>query len=535
MWHRAVVFVVLCLLTLTLVPSAIAQQEKITVSKEPTTLVWHNREIFVFRAEMGEFTPPDRASAATKVLDSIEIGAVAPEVTVQPILGAMAIRVGERPVFFIVEEDLGPDETLSEAAAEVSKRITEALDAYARSHSWQFLLAAGTEAAVATIVFLVVFLVLYRVSRVLRRRLPSPESPKLQRLRVTGFPLGQYAAGVLRGIVGFTFLVLEAFALYLWVTYVLQVFPYTRPWGEASADFLIALGRDLLVGLLSGVPGLITVLAIFWVTRLFLRVIGRFFDVVEDRSIEVTWLQPETSGATRRLVVAVVWIFAITVAYPYIPGSDSAAFKGVSVFVGLMVSLGSAGLINQVMSGLVVVYSRAFKPGEVIRVGDVDGVVTEIGVLSTKVITPKLEEVTIPNAVLVNTATKNFSSVSKDDGVILYTSITIGYDTPWRQVHAMMLLAAERTEGVRTEPKPFVLQRALDDWYVEYQLNVHMVDPKGRVRVLSQLHANIQDVFNEFGVQIMSPHFIAQPDQLIVSPKEKWYEAPAQRPPESAG
>lgn len=530
MRHRSLVFVVLCLLALTANPSAFAEQEKISVANEPAALVWHNREIFVFRAQAGEYAPEDRVRAALKALNSIEVGIRAPEVTTQAILGAIAIRIGEQPVFFIVREDLAPDETLQEAAANVKERLEESLDAYAKSHSWQFLLRAGTEAAVATVVFLVILLVLFRLARTARRRLPNPDDPKLQKLKVTGFPLAPYAARLLRGFVALTFLALELFALYLWVTYVLQIFPYTRPWGEASAAFVIELARNLLIGFLSGIPGFVTVVAIFWMTRLCLRVVERFFDAVRDRTVEVSWLQPETSGATRRLVVAVAWIFAITVAYPYIPGSDSAAFKGVSVFVGLMVSLGSAGLVNQVMSGLVVVYSRAFKPGEAIRVNDVEGIVSEIGVLSTKVITPKLEEVTIPNAVLVNTTTKNFSSVSQDDGVILYTSITIGYDTPWRQVHAMMLLAAERTEGLRSTPKAFVLQRALNDWYVEYQLNVHLVKPTDRPWALSRLHENIQDVFNEFGVQIMSPHFIAQPDQPVVSPRDKWYEPPAQPP-----
>jgi small-conductance mechanosensitive channel len=165
-----------------------------------------------------------------------------------------------------------------------------------------------------------------------------------------------------------------------------------------------------------------------------------------------------------------------------------------------------------------------------VRIGDTEGTVLELGALSTKVRTVKNEEVTIPNAVVVGASTMNFTRLHDAHGMILYTSVTIGYDAPWRQVHAMLLAAVERTPGLRREPAPFVSQRALADFYVEYQVNAYIEEPTERVRVLSALHANIQDLFNEHGVQIMSPHFESQPDQTIVVPKDKWYTPPAAPP-----
>jgi small-conductance mechanosensitive channel len=179
------------------------------------------------------------------------------------------------------------------------------------------------------------------------------------------------------------------------------------------------------------------------------------------------------------------------------------------------------------MSGLVMVYARAVRPGELVRAGGVVGLVSEVGLLSTKVVTPKREEVTIRNAVLAGTMVTNYSRLAGEDGVIVSTTVTIGYDAPWRQVHALLLLAAERTPGVRREPRPYVLQKALSDFHVEYELRAHIERAEMRFQVLSDLHAQIQDAFNEFGVQIMSPNFEAQPERPVLVPRSAWHAAPA--------
>jgi small-conductance mechanosensitive channel len=198
-----------------------------------------------------------------------------------------------------------------------------------------------------------------------------------------------------------------------------------------------------------------------------------------------------------------------------------------------MLSLGSAGIVNQIMSGFTLMYARALREGDYVRIGDTEGTVLELSALSTKVRTVKNEEVTIPNAVVVGTSTMNFTRLHAAHGTIVYTSVTIGYDAPWRQVHAMLLEAVERTPGVRREPAPYIVQRALADFYVEYQVNAYIERPGERFPVLSALHANIQDLFNEHGVQIMSPHFEQQPAKAVVVPRDRFYAPPA-RPPRGA-
>jgi small-conductance mechanosensitive channel len=239
-------------------------------------------------------------------------------------------------------------------------------------------------------------------------------------------------------------------------------------------------------------------------------------------------MEAETARATRRIVLVLIWVFALTAAFRYIPGSDSDAFKGISVLAGLMISLGAAGFVNQVISGLVIVRSLTYKSGEYAAVGSTEGTIAGIGMLSTKMVTPTRHEIAFPNALLVGSQVTNYSRLNDpSQGSIVVTTVTIGYDTPWRQVHAMLLQAAERTTGVRRQAEPRVLQRALGHFYVEYQLLFSIDRPETRRAVLSEMHGHIQDVFNESGVQIMSPHFERQPEQPVIVPSSAWYAAPA--------
>jgi small-conductance mechanosensitive channel len=262
------------------------------------------------------------------------------------------------------------------------------------------------------------------------------------------------------------------------------------------------------------------------------------FGRIEAGRAAVGWLDPEAARATRRIAVVLLWLFAIIVAYPYIPGSDSAAFKGISVFAGLMLTLGSAGFVGHLLSGFIVVYSRSLRPGEMVKIGDTMGTVSEVGALATRIVTARGEEVSIPNSVLVGSTVTNYSRRSGESGAMLCTTVTIGYDAPWRQVHAMLLLGAARTAGLRTEPPPNVLQRALSDFYVQYELRANLQRTDDWFTVQSALNGHIQDVFNEFGVQIMSPHFVVQPDKAVVVPKFQWHAPPAQfesAPPPAKG
>jgi small-conductance mechanosensitive channel len=253
-----------------------------------------------------------------------------------------------------------------------------------------------------------------------------------------------------------------------------------------------------------------------------------FFARIQSGAVTVPWLAEETAKPTRKLTQALLWLFAFAMAYPYFPGSNTEAFRGLSVLVGIMLSIGGSGVVGQAASGLIVIYSRVMHEGEYVKIGEIEGVVTSVGIFSTKIKTASGEEVNVPNSMIGNSTTVNSSRLAEGRGVIVHTTVTIGYSTPWRQVHALLMQAAENTPGLSSASKHFVSQTALSDFYVEYRLCAQVDRPEIRRITLTALHANIQDIFNEFGVQIMSPHYENDPVEKVWVPKEQWFEAPAE-------
>ncbi|HSU55137.1 MAG TPA: mechanosensitive ion channel family protein [Candidatus Dormibacteraeota bacterium] len=332
---------------------------------------------------------------------------------------------------------------------------------------------------------------------------------------------------LLRALLNFASYVLISFVAYALVWYELRCFPVSKPWGDflrsQGIDLLSTLGRSILAAL----PGLLIVTLIILAARMFAGVVSRLFAAAETGEIEMHRLDRASATTTRRLLVLLVWVIAAVFAYPYIPGSQSLAFKGITIFAGVLVSLGSTNLVNQIASGLLLVYSRAFQTGDYVLVGETEGTVLGIGLCVTRIRTIKNEEVHIANSMLLGTATKNYSRLAKSEGLLLPVKVTIGYSTPWRQVHALLLKAARGTPGLAQQPMPFVLQTRLCDFYVEYELNACLQQPFQRVWVQSDLHARIQDVFNEHGVQILSPHYFQDPPQPHLVPPADWFRSPA--------
>jgi small-conductance mechanosensitive channel len=323
------------------------------------------------------------------------------------------------------------------------------------------------------------------------------------------------------------------FLVYVWLTFALRRFPYTRPWAEALFEFFLNVVGTIGNAAAQAIPGLVFVVVIVVITRAAVHWLKIFLLRVESGRVQIGWLDADTAAPTRRILTTVLWLFALAMAYPYLPGSGSEAFKGLSVLVGVMISIGASGIVGQAAGGLMITYTHTLRLGEFVRIGDTEGTVTDLGIFATRIRTGLGEEVTLPNAYVVANTIKNYSRMlSSATGFALSAHVTIGYSTPWRQVHAMLIQAAQRTAGVLAEPKPFVVQTALSDFYVEYRV-VCCAGPEGpkqRALAMDALHANIQDVFNENEVQIMSPHYMMDPAHPQIVPKDKWYAPPAQAP-----
>ncbi|MEO6527027.1 MAG: mechanosensitive ion channel domain-containing protein [Gemmatimonadaceae bacterium] len=507
-----------------------------TQSLDTAVLIIRGLPIAVFRASLGPARPQERASAAVQRFAAATAREVPDSVSVLATSAGQLVRLGSVGLFVLTSADLDPEsgETPSQAAAAAAARVRTVSNLVRESRSLPLLLRALAFALLATLLFLGFLRLLVVARRGAAQRVPNATAAGLNDIRLRGFTLlrAEQVIGTLQRGMSLVAWVVGFIAAYLWLTFVLTRFAYSWPWGEALGTYLSTTVKTLALGALTAVPGLFTVVLIVAVTRWLARIVHGFFDAVEARTVEAPWVHPETANPTRRIAVALLWLFAIVVAYPYLPGSGSDVFKGISVFAGLILSLGSSGVMNQAMSGLVLMYSRALKPGDYVLVGDTEGTVTELGMLSTKVLTSKGEVVTLPNAVVAGGKVTNYSRHAEGHGgILLHTAVTIGYDTPWRQVQGMLLTAADRTPGLADEPASFVLQTALSDFYVEYQLNVPLVEPHRRIAVLSTLHGHIADVFNEYGVQITSPHYVADPPVPSIVPPARWRTKPAERAP----
>ena len=492
-----------------------------------------NRVVTVFRAAVVPRAPRERAEGALRRIDALIDENVTGPVTARDLAGASVISIGGRDVFALLPDDVdeGGTEDLRGVTVATVAQLELALAEAAEARTPQRLMAASLRTLAATALLVAALWVLVRVHRLVAHRAFVAAEARLARTRVGDGQVvrSSWLLDVVRRVARFIALAVGAFFVYAWLAYALQQFPVTRPWGEALGGYLIATGKRLAWRSVLALPGLFTASLIFVLARFAVRLVTLLFDAIEHGRLQVAALSGPRALPTRRLVTTLIWLFAVVVAYPYVPGSNTEAFKGVSVFVGLVVSLGSSGIVNQLMSGFMLTYSDALAPGEYVRAGDVEGTVRSLGVLSTKILTPRNEEVTIPNAVMIAGTTTNYSRRAAE-GVMAPAIVTIGYDTPWRQVEALLLLAASRTTGLRAAPPPRVMQTALSDFYAEYALLVCVDDPTTRVPVLSRLHAAIQDAFNEHGVQIMSPHYERDPKTAKLVPPDQWFAPPARRP-----
>jgi len=290
------------------------------------------------------------------------------------------------------------------------------------------------------------------------------------------------------------------------------LFPWTEGYAEVLIEWIIQPVKGVFTAIFSYLPNLLTILVIVFFGRLGIKVLSFLAGEIESKRLQVNGFYPDWAKPTFNVLRVLVYAFVFVVIFPYLPGSDSAVFQGVSIFLGILFSLGSSSAVSNAVAGLVITYMRPFKEGDRVRIGDITGDIVEKSLLVTRIKTIKNEILTIPNSGVLSSHTMNFSTVQANSGVILHTTVTIGYDVPWRNVHESLIQAAKITNGILSNPKPFVLQKSLDDFYVAYELNGYTREVHHMSFIYSDLHANIQDVFAENGIEIMSPHYRALRD-----------------------
>ena len=297
-------------------------------------------------------------------------------------------------------------------------------------------------------------------------------------------------------------------AIYIALPILFGIFPWTKNFASTLIGYIINPVTKIATGLWNYLPSLITIIVIIFIFRYILKGIHFLKTEIEKEKLKIPGFYPDWANPTYQIVRILVFAFMIIVIFPYLPGSDSPVFRGVSVFLGFLFTFGSAGSLSNIIAGLILTYMRLFKIGDRVKIGEVTGDVIEKSLLVTRVRTIKNEIISIPNSTVMSSHTINYSSDAPDKGLIIHTTVTIGYDVPWRDMHKALIDAAIKTELVLKDPPPFVLQTSLDDFYVSYQVNAYIRDANKQAVIYSDLHQNIQDTCNERGIEILSPHFI---------------------------
>ncbi len=448
------------------------------------------------------------------------------------------VKAGSIMILGLVESDAAREGISLELMADLARiKIAKSITEYRNDRAPRTLLINSGYALLVTVLTALLLWGIMRIfvwlDALMQRRIMA----RIERLEskshyiIDADQVGDILGGLLKTLKVLIMLV----GIYFYLNLVLGLYPWTR----LFAEYLFALTVDPLkimgLGLVNALPKIFFLVILFFITRYILKMIRLFFMGIDRGNIQVKNFEREWGLPTYRIVRLLIVAFAVIVAYPYIPGSSSDAFKGVSIFLGVIFSLGSSSVLTNIVAGYTITYRRAFKIGDRVMINDLTGEVVDRSVLVTRLRSLKNEEIVIPNSIVLNSNVINYSTEAVSNGLILHTTVGIGYEVPWRQVEAMLLQAADRTKGIRTEPKPFVLQLSLGDFAVNYELNVYCEDVRHMMQLYSELHRNVLDVFNEYGVQIMTPNYVGDTEQPKTVPKEQWYAEPAKKSPKDAG
>lgn len=440
------------------------------------------------------------------------------------------VAAGPRVFLRVFDADAELEQVDRNALALVTAQlIREAIIDYREQRTPERLKRGLVTALVATVALAVVLWILFWFTGRLRQLLKARFQPKVAGIRVQSLQLvpGSQIWNTIAAVAHGLRVVAVALAIYLYAEFVLMQFPRTHAFAERLATYLLDPLQAMGSAFLQELPSLLFLLVLFVVVRIVLRLLKAYFDAIGSGVIHLANFAPPWAAPTYRLVRIGVIAFALVVAYPYVPGSGSEAFKGLSIFFGVLLSIGSSSFVANSIAGYALIYRNLFAVGDRVQIGDTVGDVLEMRLQVTRIRTVKNEEVIVPNSLILNSPVINYSALAGSRGLILHTTVGIGYETPWRQVEGMLLMAAKRTPGLNSEPPPFVLQKALGDFCITYELNVYTARASDMAAQYNALHASILDVFNEYGVQIMTPAYEGDPAEPKVVPKERWYQEPS--------
>ncbi len=495
-----------------------------------------NDTLFFIYSRSGGFTAQDRALAiGQRIKNAAQKARFNPD-SIRLAEGETSIEIlyDENIIMSISENDaIWNNMSKQELAQKNMKLIQEAIKKYKSETS---LTVLAKEIAMALLVILIVLVLIYLIVKLFNwfaKKISKQKDKYFKGIKIREYTLldSGREVGVLLSINSFFKWVVILFVIYLALPIIFGLFPWTENFAQTLFGYVLSPVKKIGSGLWNYLPNLITIIVIVFIFRYVLRFLYFLRTEIEKGNLRLPGFYADWANPTYQIIRILVISFMLVVIFPYLPGSNSPVFQGVSVFLGFLFTFGSAGSLSNVISGLVLTYMRLFKIGDRVKIGDVTGDIVERSLLVTRIRTTKNELISIPNSTVMGSPSTNFSSDAPDKGLILHSTVTIGYDVPWRDMHQALIDAALRCELILKEPAPFVLQTGLDDFYVSYQINAYTRAANSQATIYSLLHQHIQDVCNERGIEIMSPHYRSERDgnmsTIPASYLPKDYKSPA--------
>ena len=541
-WQAFITFFLVILLNVIGSPWVHSQGDASTGNKiDGFPVVFSDETLFVIQANVGSFSSEERAQTISNRLQKIANDSSLDFnlLRVEEIEDISNIVIGTKTIVTLTEEDAKALRLpRTELAKEYLAKIKDSLQSYRQERSANYLIRACIYAAIATLVLIIIQLVLSKIFPRIYQLLDSWRDTRIPSIRIQRMELipASRLTNILIRFVRLIRWAIVVFVLYIYFPLVFSFFPWTKQLGNDLFNHLFAAFNKVLIGFINYLPNLFIVVVIIVFTYYIIRFVKFIFMEIERGDIFFPGFYREWAQPSYKLCFFLILALAMVVAFPYLPGSGSPAFQGVSIFLGLLLSLGSTAAVANIVGGVILIYTRAFEVGDRVQIGDAVGDIVEKTLLVTRIRTPKNVVITLPNSAVLSSSVVNFSAAVRDPNtlpLILHTTITLGYDVPWRKVHQVLIDAAIATPNILIEPAPFILQTSLDDFYVSYELNAYTDHPLMMPTIYSQLHQNIQDKCNETDIEILSPHYSAIRDgNQITIPQNylpKNYKAPGFR------
>lgn len=477
-----------------------------------------NRDtLFYIYNKLGPLNPSDRAQNIERKLAQLSDDPFFSPDSIKVIQNENNIDVSYNDLVLLTVTDddaLWMDQDKMQVAQQYAATVRTAVLQDKKDNSLQSILIRVAWLLLIIVIFAVIVYGINRLFRRLRRRVIREKDRYFKGVKVKEYPLlnQQKQIGIVFNALRVARIILILLIFYITLPFVFSIFPWTKGIADKLINWTLSPIKALFMGFLHYLPKLLTIIVIYYITRSLVKLVNYLAAEIASGNLTLKGFYPDWAKPTGSGIKFLLYAFMFVVIFPYLPGSDSKIFQGVSVFLGILFSLGSSSAISNVIAGFVITYMRPFKIGDRVKIGEVTGDVIEKNLLVTRLRTIKNEEITVPNASILSGHTINFTTSSKDLGLILHTTVTIGYDVPWKQVHELLINAANATDGVMKDKSPFVLQTSLDDFAVAYEINIYTDHSHNMGIIYSDLHQHIIDQFNRAGVEIMSPHFIAHRD-----------------------